>query len=189
MKNHKIIFLSLLFPWILFAWTQSAHAAFVSTNIGKSEISIAESTFIEIILDLDLTEQASTFEGRFDLVGFGTVASASLSEGGPTWSSSFGNITGDQAVVSLTSSNQGGNRLVATFDITGLSTGVFEIILAQPTEASFDLDVPPFIQDLNITNLDNSTLATIKVVPLPPALGLLMLSVGVLRLFTNKYKG
>ena len=145
------ILAGLFMVWMI-PWVGTANAATITASAAMDEILIGQTTSLEIVLELDAGEEASVFEGRFDLGGFGTVADAGLNAGGPSWSSSFGNISGAQAIVSLTSDNQGGDRLVGTLGLTGLALGIFEFTLGSPTFASFDIDDPPILQDLDITN-------------------------------------
>jgi hypothetical protein len=157
-----------------------ANAAFISANAELDQISIGEETTIDIILELGLTEEASVFEGRFNLFGLGVIASVDLEPGGPSWTSGVGNINDSQVILSLTSDNQGGDRLVASMLLTGLNPGTFEVILDDPTFASFDIDDPPYLQDIGITNTSGDVLASVNVVPIPGTLFLLAPALGIL---------
>lgn len=153
-------------------WGGATNAAMLTGSVGNDTIGIGQSTMVDISLDLAAGEVASVFEGRFDLIGLGTVADASLAPGGSSWSSSFGNITGNQAIVSLTSDNIGSNRLVGSMEVTGLSYGTFEVRLGDPTFASFDTQTAPFLEPVNILMTDGDLLASVRVVPLPATLPL-----------------
>jgi hypothetical protein len=174
--NWRGFIVGVIVGWMA-TWVGAANAATITASAAKDLIEIGEATSMDIVLELDAVsmEEASVFEGRFDFIGFGSVADATLtSVGGPTWTSTAGNIVGTQAIVSLTSSNQGADRLLATLEVTGLAPGIFEIFLGSPTFASFDIDEAPFLQDLNIINATGDMLASVTVVPLPPALVLLV---------------
>lgn len=157
-------------------WLATAAQAATLTAMPVDEVILtATSTTVMITLDLAPGELVSVFEGHFDMVGLGVVASAVLDAGGPSWpaGSSFGSIAADRAIVSLTSANDGGNRLVAAFEVTGLSPGVFEIVYNNLSFAAFDIAGPPFLQDMPLTNTHGMVLARITVVPVPAAVVLL----------------
>lgn len=179
--------IGLFIVWMV-TWGGAANAATLTAIPAMDELLIGQTTSLEIVLELDAGEVASVFEGRFNLGGLGSVANASLTAGGPTWSSSVGNISGTQAIVSLTSDNQGGNRLGATLGVTGLALGVFEVSLGSPTFASFDIDDPPFLQELDITNTTGEVLTSVNVVPLPSALVLLGSGLFGIMGFRKKFK-
>ena len=181
MMNWRGFIVGVIVAWM--ATCGAANAATITASAAKDVIEIGEATTVDIFLELDAVymEEASVFEGRFDFNGFGSVADAKLtSVGGPTWSSSFGNIVGTQAIVSLTSDNQGADRLLATLEVTGLAPGFFDVFVGSPTLASFDIDTTPYLQALNITNVTGDMLASVRVVPLPPTLVLLGPALGVL---------
>jgi hypothetical protein len=156
-----------------FSWAADVSASAMSNSIG-----VGESTEIEVRLDLGAGELASIFEGRFDLVGSGSVIEdvvpLDLTAGGPTWGASAGGIVGTQAQVSMTSSNAGGSRLVATLTIVGMAAGTFQVELGSGSFAQRDLDVSPFFEDVALTTPTGSVLVTVTVTggPQPvPALG------------------
>ena len=182
MMNWRGIIVGVLVGWMAI-WVGVANAATITASAAKDLIEIGEATTVDIVLELDAVfmEEASVFEGRFDFNGFGSVADAKFtSVGGPTWTSTLGNSVGTQAIVSLTSNNQGADRLLATLEVTGLAPGIFEVYLGSPTFAAFDIDNAPFLQELNITNATGDMLASVRVVPLPPTLILLGPALGVL---------
>ncbi len=184
---HKRDLIVGLFVGSMVLSTGAANAATISATAGLNEIKINEATQVDIFLDLAPGEVASVFEGRFDLVGNGTVVDTSISNaGGITWDSSFGNIAGNQVILSLTSDNQEGNRLVGTLDLVGLSLGNFQLLLGSPTFASFDIDVAPFLENLNISNPDGDLLASVQVVPIPAAFPLFGAALAGLFVFARR---
>ena len=167
--------------------TSVARAATVSAVASVDTLSLNESAQISLFLNLDPTEEASVFEGVFNLNGLGSVADAALNVGGPTWSSSFGNIVGDQALLSLTSNNDStSSRLLGVLDVLALSPGVFEVVFDANTFASFDIDVSPFVQDLALSNFDGQVLASVAVVPVPPALVLFLSGLSGLSIISRR---
>jgi hypothetical protein len=131
---------------------------------------------VDISLDLGVGEEASVFEGRFDLIGVGTVVqnlgSGDVLAGGPSWDSAFGNIVTSQLLLSLTSSNTGGSRLVGRVRVTGLASGIFQIRLASGTFAQRDIPAPPFVLDVPITTPPGTVLVEVQIdAPQVPALG------------------
>ena len=157
----------------LVAWAGSSNAAVVTASVDQDPIGISDTAVVELFLELGSGEVASVFDGVFDLNGLDTVATASLTAGGPTWDSSFGSIMGSRVTVSLTSDNLGGSRLVATLEVVGLAPGTFEVLFNDSTSASFDIDDPPFAEQVDITNADGELLGSVTVVPVPAALPLL----------------
>ena len=148
----------------LTTWAGTSTAAQVTATVTNTPFLVNATTTVNIFLDLEAGEQASVFEGRFDLTGLGSVANVSLTPGGPTWDSSFGNIQGDLALVSLTStSSTGGSRLVGSLDITGLAPGTFKVVLSSPTLAARDINVSPFLQDVPITTATGTVLVSVSV--------------------------
>ncbi len=170
MRDKKPTVLALLTGVSL--WSGMASAAMISGYAENDVIGIGETTTVNITLELAPGEVASVFEGRFDLVGLGSVADANFTPGGTSWSSGFGNIVGTEAIASLTSDNIGDNRLIGSFDVTGVSVGAFDILLGSPTIASFDTATAPYLESLDITTDSGSSLASVQVVPLPATLPL-----------------
>ena len=82
-----------------------ASAATISA-VASSHVDQPGEAYIDISLDLAPGEQASIFEGRFDLIGVGSVVQTpgpgNVLAGGPTWDTAFGNIVTSQLVLSLT---------------------------------------------------------------------------------------
>jgi hypothetical protein len=157
------------------AVVSSASAATVSGSVGQASIAVGESTAIQIRLDLAGGEEASIFDGRFDLIGSATVVeevlSSDLTAGGPSWTSAFGGVVAEQVQLSLTSANAGGSRLVATLTVTGLSAGTFLVELGAGNVVRRDLPVPPFIEDVPLTTPVGTVLAAVTVLAPLPALG------------------
>ena len=147
----------------LATWAGTSTAAQVTATVTNTPLLVNATTTVNIFLDLEAGEQASVFEGRFDLTGLGSVANASFTPGGPTWDSAFGSIQGDLATVSLTSGNTGGSRLVGSLDITGLAPGTFKVVLSSPTLAARDINVSPFLQDVPITTATGTVLVSVSV--------------------------
>lgn len=148
-------------------WPPSPSRAATVTAIAVSpSINAGESTEIQVWLNLEVGEEASIFEGRFDLVGSGSavepVTGSDLVPGGPSWGTSFGGIVGSQAQVSLTSSNAGGSRLVATLTVTGLG-GTFQLKLGSGTFVQRDLNVSPFFEDVPLSTPVGTVLVTVTV--------------------------
>ncbi|MEO0971750.1 MAG: hypothetical protein AAFX85_01550 [Pseudomonadota bacterium] len=153
-------------------------AASITASVTESVIGVGESSTVNLFLSLAPGEEASVFEGRFGLSGLDTVATVALTPGGPTWTSVAGGINGGDAVVSLTSNNTGGDRLVAQLTVMGLSNGTLDILFADAL-AAFDIPGPPFLDQLTLTNAMGDTLASVAVVPVPPALLLLLSGLGL----------
>ncbi|MEO0971751.1 MAG: hypothetical protein AAFX85_01555 [Pseudomonadota bacterium] len=163
-----------------FTWWGALVGAFLATDVFGATLAASpltvnvapgDSAEVTVSLELDAAEVASVFEGRFDLLGLGGIANASLTPGGPTWNNVAGNINNGQAIVSLTSGNAAGTRLVATLQVTGVNPGTFDVLLASPTFAAFDIPSPPFTQDVPISNSPGELLARVVVaesVPIPP---------------------
>ena len=160
-------------------------AASVSAIAVSESIVVGESTDIEVRLDLGAGENASIFEGHFDLTGSGSVMEevvpTDISAGGPTWGSSAAGVVGTQARVSMTSSNLGGSRLVATLTVTGMAAGTFQIEFGDGSFAQRDIDVAPFFEDVFLTTTTGSVLAIVTVAEPVPALG----PVGVVMLLAS----
>lgn len=171
----------------LMASIPTVNAASISALISSNTLAINDTAQISFFLNMLPGETASVFEGVFNLNGLGTVASASLNSGGPSWPSAFGNIVGDQALLSLTSSNNdASSRLLGTMDIFGLSVGTFDVIFNDATFAAFDINVNPFIQDLALNNVNGQLLATTTVVPVPAALVLFLSGISGLMMISRR---
>ena len=170
---HRKSFIAAVLIGCIATGTGVANAATLDASVVKDTIQVGETTSVALALSLEAGEVASVFEGRFDLLGLGLVADANLVAGGPTWTSSFGNISGSsQAILSLTSDNQGGDRLVGSLQVTGVHPGIFEVALGDPTFAASDITTPPFLEDVNITNPIGEVLGSVQVVPIPAAVWL-----------------
>jgi hypothetical protein len=153
-------------------------AATLTAAPSSGVLLVGEPLDIDLTLELDPGEEASVFEGRFDLTGVGSAVQSlgpgDVLAGGPSWDSSFGGVLGGQLLLSLTSSNAGGSRLVGRVHVTGLSSGIFEIRLAAGSFAQRDVEGPPYLLDVPISNPVGSVLVTLIVgLPAPqvPALG------------------
>lgn len=141
-----------------------ANAAQISATANEDTIAVGQSTTVEVFLALEPGEEASLFEGHIELAGTGSVASAVLAPGGPSWGSSLGNLQANQATVSLTSNNAGGTRLVASLAITGVAAGTFDVVLGSPApQAAFDIANPPYLQSLAIDTDSGTLLASVIV--------------------------
>lgn len=172
---------------VLFFTYSTSHAAFVSAQTSATVLNPAETAQVLLFLNHQPGEVSSVFEGVFDLEGLGTVANATLTEGGPTWPNRFGNILSDRALLSLTSNNDGTvSRLIATLDVTAQTPGFFNVRYSADSFAAFDIAVSPFVQDLPITNTDAELLAQIQVVPIPPALLLFASALGGFSLISRR---
>ena len=185
MKNYfKAFVVSAVFALLSIT---TVNAASVSALITSDTLAINDTAQISLILHLGPGEEASVFEGIFNLNGLGTVASASLNSGGPSWPSAFGNIVGDQALLSLTSGNNAiSSRLLGAIDILALNPGTFDVIFNDATFAAFDIDVNPFIQDLALSNINGEVLASATVVPVPAALVLFLSGIGGLSIVSRR---
>ncbi len=156
----------------------AVQAASITATAADTVIRVGEQTTIDLFLTLDAGEVASVLEGRFGLDGLGSVADVTLAPGGPTWTSVAGNISGGDAIVSLTSNNTGGNRLIAELTVTGLANGTFNVLYTDAL-AAFDIPAPPFLDTLALTNMAGDTLASVAVVPVPPAFVLMLSGLGL----------
>lgn len=165
----------------------TVNSASVSALISNDRLAVSDSAQVSLFLNLMPGEEASVFEGVFDFLGLNSVASVSLSSGGPSWSSSFGNIVGDQALLSLTSNNDGStSRLLGNIDVMALNPGTFDVVFNDATFAAFDIDVNPFIEDLALDNFNGQVLASATVVPLPAALVLFLSGLSGLALVSRR---
>lgn len=166
MQNHNLAKNSIRSPFCLalIAGSGLSNAAEISATAADTSIGIGDTTTVEVFLDLQGGEEASLFEGHFDLGGLGSIASVVLTPGGLSWGSSEGNVHNSQAIVSLTSANAGGSRQVATLQVTGIALGTLDISLGTPAALSaFDIPAPPFLQSLTIDTAIGTTLASVTV--------------------------
>jgi len=120
---------------------------------------------VEIYLDLEAGEVASVFEADFDILMTGSwTVTLDLSEVNPgvipfgvgTWPNAVGNDTSTRISVSLTSENEGGERLVAQLDLVRdvpASPAVFELFLGSDSdEIIVAMDVTGGTQDVPLTS-------------------------------------
>lgn len=171
-KSAVVTFCSLLSFWACL----SANAASVNAISSASEIGVGDTGQISVYLNLAPTEEASVFEGVFDIVGLGSIANVAVSDIGATWPNRASNILEDEARLSLTSNNDGtSSRLLARFEIEGVAPGALQVLFNDASFASYDLDEPPFIADLPLSNAQGEVLSAVQVVPLPGA-GLFFMS-------------
>ena len=166
---HRILRLTC---WILLLslGTLPARAATISAFTNTLVIGVGSTATVELRLELAFLEDASIFEGHFDLVGLGSSADASvqLLGFGNTWDSPFGGISLTQLVLSLTSSsNRDDHSLLATIDVVGLAPGSFALVLATGTHVRRDIAVSPVFEELALDTVVGTTLVTIQVVPEP----------------------
>lgn len=158
-----------------------ASAASISASVSRSVLGIGESSTVELFLNLEAGETASVLEGVFGISGLGTVASGAITQTGPTWPNAASNILGGEALVSLTSDNDGAaQRSIATLSFTALSAGTLALSFDGRTFAAFDTAAFPFSQNLALSNAPGDLLASISVVPEPSALTLLAVGASVL---------
>lgn len=157
--------------------SQAASAAEIAASAQPVQVAVGGSAEIAIDLVLAPGEDASVFEGFFDLIGDGTVIvavdDADLIPGGPTWDSSFGSAGNQLSIVSLTSNgNEGGTRLVGRLTVVGQQPGTFELRLGAGTLISRDVPFPELFEDVPLTTPVGTVLATVQVrVPSVPGLG------------------
>jgi MYXO-CTERM domain-containing protein len=146
----------------------AADAATIHATPSASTIGVGGSFSIDLFLELDVGEEASVLEARFDFVGLGSsVDLDSFEAGGPTWSLSSENVSGSTGTISNLSGNAGGSRLVATFTGTALALGDFSIEFAADYILQRDIDDFPFLEDVNLETAVGTVLATVSVVPEP----------------------
>lgn len=177
------------FALLLLLVASPARAATISVFTNNSIIALGSVATLEVRLQLDVSEVASIFEGKFDLVGLGSIGSVAIDPlgFGTTWESAFGGIPGSQLLLSLTSSNRNDHVLLATIEITGLAPGIFELRLAPGTFLQRDTNTSPFFEDVPLGPAPGTTLASIQVVagiPEPATVFLMSLglaSLGLLR--------
>jgi len=189
MMNSLIrnIFISLA---LLSLSISTASATLVSAQSSANILRPTESATISLFLELDRGETASVFEGVFSLSGHGSVASTTLTSGGPTWENSFGNILNNEILLSLTSNNIAGpSRQIATLDIQALTPGTYDLIFNDLSFAAFDTNVSPFFQDLPLPNVNGEVLTRITVVPVPAALVLFISALGGLSVLRRQTSG
>jgi len=158
--------------------SQAGSAAEVVANAQPVQVAVGGSAEIAIDLMLAPGEDASVFEGFFDLIGDGSVIvaveDADLIPGGPTWDMALGSAGNQLSIVSLTSNgNEGGTRLVGRLTVVGQQPGIFEIRLGAGTFVSRDVPPPEFGEDVPITTPVGTVLAVVQVsaVPSVPGLG------------------
>ncbi len=147
----------------------TATAGTIGVSAPSQIIAVSETADVEISIDLG-SDQASIFQGDFTLLGLDTVVSAGVAIGAG-WTGASG-ITSSIATVSLTSNPAGGVRALASFSITGLAPGLFEIsftpVILQGERFNPGLE----IYDISIDAF-STPLATVTVTP-EPSTGLLL---------------
>lgn len=144
----------------------------ISDASGFAEIVPGESATVAIYLVLEEGELVSAFEAGFDLAGnpavdvtvdLGRVDPGLAPLGVGSWTVNDAFVTGDQARVSLTREEQGGESLVADLLVaTAAQEGIFEVVLADRVAAG-DLDEEPFFVIVPIGTASGTVLATIAV--------------------------
>ncbi|MHA7838063.1 MAG: hypothetical protein ACX98W_11450 [bacterium] len=163
--------------------SQTASAAEVVANAQPVQVAVGGSAEIAIDLVLAPGEDASVFEGFFDLIGDGTVIvavdDADLIPGGPTWDTALGSAGNQLSIVSLTSSNEGGARLVGRLTVVGQQPGTFELRLGAGTFASRDVPPPEFAEEVPITTPVGTVLATVQVAGVPSVPGVGSFGLGI----------
>ncbi len=154
-----------------------ADAAAVMAIASKDRILIGESTQITITLNLKAGEVASGYAGRFDIGGLGSVVEMIEEEdveiGGPTWDTEEGPTLDDHRYdlgFELGSENQGGTRLVAMLQLTGLAEGEAELMMGSGSRGVQDIDEVPFVDEVWLDPLAGAMLTRIVVVPEPATL-------------------
>jgi len=155
--------------------TVSANNVIISDPDGVAQIPVDGVATISVFLGLDGGEQASTFDAGFALVGLSDVtADLDLSQVDPniaplgigTWTQAAAFIQNQQARVSHSRLNLGGDTLVLEITVGGLGTPTtFQLTLADG-EASFDTNLPPFF-DLVPIDTPIGTAVAIVVIPEP----------------------
>jgi hypothetical protein len=182
-KERKMVKRSLVFLFgLAFALaTQPALAASLSAT-APSTVGVGETFSVDVMLDQAGGEMASLFEGQIELRGV-AVAIDAFSPGGtsgfgPTWPNAAGNIVDTRALMSLTSNNTGGSRLLASLSVlAGDVAGMLEVVVPDAF-AQGDLDVPPFVVDIPIDNL-GAVLASIEVMGIPEPGTTILLGLGL----------
>ncbi|MEM7315189.1 MAG: hypothetical protein AAF497_18765 [Planctomycetota bacterium] len=147
---------------------KTAHGASVTAIQSADVVALGETFTIDLFLNLEQGERASVFEGRFQMTGQNTVDIILLSEGGPSWDSSFGSLSNDSVNLSLASNNSPlTSRLLARLELSAANAGDFQLQFDQRTFASFDISEFPFIEDLPLANSPGEVLASVQTIPLP----------------------
>ncbi len=144
------------------------------------EVRRSDATSVDIYLDLEPGEDASVFQAQLDYVASGFDVDLDLSRVNPgmdpfgvgTWPNSEGRLTSDQGLVSLTSDNAGGERLVAQFLLQRNGVGDF-FTVSLSDGAIVARDVPGGLTDVPLLTQPGTRLA--EVVPEPGTSALLAL--------------
>lgn len=140
---------------------------------GATQIQVGATASVTLNVTLDAGEDASVFEGVFDLTGLGSIADLTIdgSGYGSSWDAgTFGNVLGAQQELRLSltsSSNRADHSLLATLDITGLSQGAFEIVVSSGTFLQRDTNTSPFFEDVPLGPPTGTVIGLIEIVPEP----------------------
>jgi probable HAF family extracellular repeat protein len=168
---------SLLLCWSCFAFglgSNPASAAKLTASVDASPIGVEETTVVRLFLDLEPDEEASVFEGVFDLnqTNLAVVIDETTLATGPTWESALCSVhfQSSKMLCSMTSENLGGRRLLVEFIVATLDLGTLRIRVSDsaPLLLQKDIEGPPFLEDVPLDNLPGEILASI---PVAPALG------------------
>lgn len=146
----------------------SALAATIVAVPSRQFVGLGDSFTIDLFLDLEPGEEASVFEGRFELDGLGSVLSVdSVTAGGATWDSAFHTLIGSALAISALSSNTGGSRLVASLGVTAIGGGTFRVLTDEGSFAQRDIPEFPFLEDVPIDTAPGTEISRISTTPVP----------------------
>jgi hypothetical protein len=149
-----------------------AGAAEITASPAAAAIDVGGEVAVAVDLVLAGDEVAAIFEAGFEMTGYGSVAGAALTPGGPTWpqQGTNGGIFANVALVQLDAEteNAGGVRRVATLHVSGVAAGTFELRLAEGSYVRSFAPAPPFYADVPLDTATGALLATVQV-PEPQA--------------------
>jgi hypothetical protein len=141
---------------LLLAGQTSSAASLTATALDEM-LAPGGTTTVSVSLELGEGEVASVFEGTIQLMGSTLDVTSTITAPvsiGLSWPGALQNVQDDQVSLSLTSSNAGGNRLLASFEITvGQEAGTLTVLMLDGAFAQRDLDQPPFTMDVPIDNV------------------------------------